>query len=227
MSAADDPGMPAQNANAVSQRYLANRARPERQRDSKVNATSVGLCFPERMLEFDDWQLTGARIARMASSSAWYLGDWLVYGEANYADRYRHAVETVGLNYQTLRNYAWVARRFPLSRRRDKLSFNHHMEVAKLPVDDQDWWLDHASEQGWSVQELRRRLKQKQDGTEQIGRPQRVVPKINADENRLERWHAAAKQASTTFDYWVVASLDRAADRILDESQPDPHATTL
>jgi hypothetical protein len=227
MNAANHSQAPATHPAPVSQRYLANRGRPVRQRDSKVNATSVGLCFPERMLEFDDWQVTGARIARMASSSAWYLGDWLIYGEAHYADRYRHAVETVGLNYQTLRNYAWVARRFPLSRRRDKLSFNHHMEVAKLSVDDQDWWLDRAVKQGWSVQELRRRLKQKHEGVEQNGRSQRVVPKINADEDRLERWHAAARQASTTFDYWVVASLDYAADRILDESEADPHATTL
>jgi hypothetical protein len=224
MRPAHDEKVTTPDSTSVSNRARAHPARPDRPVENKVSATNTGLRFPERPLDFDDWELTGARIVRMTSSSAWYLGDWLVYGEAHYAERYRIAVEAVGLNYQTLRNYAWVARRFALSRRRDRLTFNHHMEVAKLSIDEQEWWLDRATEQGWSVQELRRRLKQERPGPESIGKAPRVVPKINADENRLERWHAAAKQASTTFDYWVVASLDHAADRILDDSA-EPHAS--
>jgi hypothetical protein len=42
-----------------------------------------------------------------------------------------HIVAT-GLDYQTLRNYAAVARRFELSRRRDNLSFHHHAELCAL-----------------------------------------------------------------------------------------------
>lgn len=40
------------------------------------------------------------------------LGDWLAYGQAVYANRHRTAVERTSLNYQALRNYAWVARQF-------------------------------------------------------------------------------------------------------------------
>ncbi len=32
---------------------------------------------------------------------------------------------------------AWVARRFPVSRRRDTVSFQHHAEVAALPEPEQ------------------------------------------------------------------------------------------
>ena len=71
--------------------------------------------------------------------AAWCLGDWLVFGEQAYAGRYRQAIERTSLDYQTLGNYAWVAKRFSLSRRRDELSFGHHSEVAALPEPEQDF----------------------------------------------------------------------------------------
>lgn len=136
-----------------------------------VQATLVGLRFPGQILEFGYWKEIGVLIARTADSAAWCLGDWLVYGESRYADRYRQAIEAVGLNYQTLRNYAWVARRFPVSRRRDTLTFYHHMEVARLPVGEQDRWLARAAEQRWSVRQLRRQLKEDEPGGEPIAVP--------------------------------------------------------
>lgn len=184
--------------------------------NAEIQASSVSLSFPDWPLPYDEWRRAGARIVRMVNSSAWYLGDWLVYGETQYTDRYREAVESFGLNYQTLRNYAWVARRFPPSRRRDKLNFHHHMEVAKFSAEEQDHWLDQAIENRWSVQRLRQHLQQAQHGVPESPGKQQVVPKIKTDELRIERWHAAAKQASTSFEYWVVASLDRAANNILD-----------
>ena len=97
----------------------------------------------------------GRQLEAVASSSAWCLGDWLSYGRAAYAGRYRDAVEQTSLDYQTLRNYAWVAGRFPLSRRRDTLSFGHHAEVAALPEPEQDFWLRKAGDLGWSRNHLR------------------------------------------------------------------------
>jgi hypothetical protein len=46
-----------------------------------------------------------------------------------------------------------------MSRRRDKLSFQHHAEVAPLPEPDQDLWLNRAERLGWSLSELRRQLR--------------------------------------------------------------------
>ena len=70
------------------------------------------------------------------SSSAWCLGDRLVYGEDACSGPYRNAIEQTSLDYQTLRNSAWVARRFSLSRRRDTLSLAHHAEEARQPDAD-------------------------------------------------------------------------------------------
>ena len=107
---------------------------------------------------------------RIADSSAWCLGDWLIYGQHLYADRYRHAVAMAGLDYQTLRNYAWIARKFEPARRRAGLAFQHHVEVAALPPQVQDHWLDLAENFRWSRNELRKQIRDSEAPGEKIGR---------------------------------------------------------
>jgi hypothetical protein len=118
----------------------------------------IGMMLP-RQLPYDKWIRIGRQLATISSSSAWCLGDWLAYGEDAYSGRYRDAIEQTSLDYQTLRNYAWVARRFALSRRRDTLSFAHHAEVARLPEPEQDFWLRKAVELSWSRNRLRQEVR--------------------------------------------------------------------
>ena len=92
-----------------------------------------------RGLPFERWLGIGRQLSAVSTSAAWCLGDWLAFGERAYAGRYRQAVEQTSLDYQTLRNYAWVARQFVISRRRDMLSFGHHAEVAALAEAEQDF----------------------------------------------------------------------------------------
>ncbi|WP_274595155.1 LmbU family transcriptional regulator [Streptomyces sp. E2N166] len=118
-----------------------------------------GMTFPQGLPE-RSWERIGSGLRELTNSSAWWLGDWLIYGETTYrARRYREAVERTGLDYQTLRNYAWVARRFEHHRRRDSLSFAHHAEVTSLPPAEQDHWLHEADRLKWSRNELRRALR--------------------------------------------------------------------
>ncbi|MEZ0295407.1 MAG: hypothetical protein ACAI35_03025 [Candidatus Methylacidiphilales bacterium] len=68
---------------------------------------------------------------------------------------YTLAEELSGLSYQTLRNYKSVCEQICLSRRRDKLSFKHHVKV--IGIDDpaiQDDWLDQAEQKNWSASDL-------------------------------------------------------------------------
>ena len=183
----------------------------------QVVATRIGLRL-SGTLTFDNWQRTGSQISKLADLSSWCLGDWLAYGECQYTSRYRRAVEIVGLNYQTLRNYAWVARRFDLSRRRDNLSFQHPMEVAKLPPAEQDRWLDRATEHGWTTSRLRQQIREgRADGNSESNSGSGVVPRIKADQERVARWRDAAEQANMDFLAWMTASLDRAASNALGE----------
>lgn len=120
--------------------------------------TRLGLTLP-RELSLEEWVRVGIQLKSISESSTWWLADWLLFGEANYRGRYRVAVERSGLDYQTLRNYAWVARRFPPVRRHGDLSFAHHAEVTPLTEPEQEYWLRRASELGWSRNRLRREIR--------------------------------------------------------------------
>jgi hypothetical protein len=66
--------------------------------------------------------------------------NWLAFGQDKYGRRYREAIAVTGPDYETLRNYAVVARRFPSYRRRYNLTFQHHAAVCPLPDAEQDLW---------------------------------------------------------------------------------------
>jgi len=186
----------------------------------------VGLVFPSR-LPFDAWLGVGAQLAAAAASSAWCLGDWLVFGQAAYGGRYREAVERTGLDYQTLRNYAWVAGRFELSRRRDTLSFGHHAEVAALPEPEQDFWLRKAEEFGWSTMRLRTEVRSslaerglasaglepagtsRPDGGERARR--QAVMRVTLAPAQLALCERAAGLDGMALNAWAARALERAA----------------
>jgi hypothetical protein len=63
---------------------------------------------------------------------------------------YAEAAEKTGLAYGTLKNAKHVANAFHLSRRRDKLSWSHHADVAALHESQQEEFLDLAEKEGWT-----------------------------------------------------------------------------
>lgn len=126
---------------------------------SQAKVQKSGMTFPQNLPE-RSWEQIGTNLRELANSSAWWLADWLLFGESSYGwRRYKEAIERTGLDYQTLRNYAWVARRFEQHRRRDNLSFAHHAEVTRLAPPEQDYWLRKAEQQKWSRNELRRAVR--------------------------------------------------------------------
>jgi hypothetical protein len=126
--------------------------------DNFVMLRKSGLIFA-REVEFNKWEAVGWQLLSVNESTTWWIADWIAYGEKVFQDRYREAVQRTSLNYQTLRNYVWVARRFDLSRRRDNLSFGHHAEVAALEQPEQDYWLRKAEELTWSRNQLRKEVR--------------------------------------------------------------------
>ncbi|WP_310723174.1 MULTISPECIES: LmbU family transcriptional regulator [unclassified Streptomyces] len=178
-----------------------------------VFVTRVGLQIPAAV-SYDTWKSAGRRISAVANSSAWCLGDWLIYGQWRYTDRYRRAVDAVGLDYQTLRNYAWVARRFEVSRRRDSLSFHHHAEVASLPPHEQDYWLNRAEELGWSRNQLRANVRAARE-TEPSATRKTASVGIQLTPERIARYRAAAERSDSSLETWMVDRLDLAANNAL------------
>ncbi len=192
------------------------RGYPDHRR-AEVLTTRVGLQIPSD-LSFDAWQRAGGQLAGVVDSSSWWLGDWLVFGKDHYADRYQLGIRTAGLKYQTLRNYAWVSRRFDMQRRRSGLTFQHHAEVASLPVDKQEIWLDRAEQQGWTTKQLRNSIRAA-DCANSPERPQpEVVSRLALPGSRIQWWHKAAQHSGVDFEKWVLVTLDSAAGQVLEEA---------
>jgi len=114
---------------------------------------------PADHLAHQQWLTEGKRIGAMARGSAWWVGDWLLYGAARWGERYAEAARVTGYDPKTLRNMRYVASRFHLSLRRDNLTFSHHALVAGLEPDQQRRWLDRATRDRMSVDDLRIELR--------------------------------------------------------------------
>lgn len=176
--------------------------------------TPTGLRL-RRETPFDAWVAIGHRIGELSSASAWWLGDWLVFGEDSFGDRYKAAVALTSLDYQTLRNYASVARRVEPSRRRSRLSFQHHAEVAALLEAEQELWLWRAERSRWSRNELRRQLASARRKGSQRGQDADITCRVRVPAHRQERWREAAAVCDQDLLEWMVSAIDAAADRVL------------
>jgi hypothetical protein len=156
------------------------------------------------------------------------LGDWVRYGERTYGRRYKTALETTCFDYQTLRNYAWVAGRFPPSRRLAGVSFQHHAEVASLPEPAQDLWLQRADRHHWSRNELRRQLRSASNAGAG-NRASQVVVRMQVAPDRELQWRKAAAAASQDLTEWLMQTADHAAAHALTAVDGDasrPGSTT-
>lgn len=133
----------------------------------KHGFTPTGLRLREDVT-FEEWLKLGGQIAGFQTAAQWALGDWFFYGEWTYGSSYEAGVKVTGLSYQTLADLKYVAGRFEISRRREKLSVSHHREVAALPQDDADRWLDLAEQHGWSREKLRQALAGQLEGWDDV-----------------------------------------------------------
>src|SRR4051794_7450706 len=174
--------------------------------------SSVTAARFDPLLEFEAWREFGVKLGAYGNATQWWLGDWLVFGRMKYGRRYKDAIAATGLDYQTLRNYAMVARRFDASRRRADLTFQHHATVCALTDDEQGRWLERAAAEGWSRNELRRRLRTASASAVAAEQVFRLVVACG----RAELWRAAADRSGWECDAWIVRVLDEAATALIE-----------
>ncbi len=104
-------------------------------------------------LSFDEWLELASSIGNASRSIGFIVGDWLVYGQNLFgpegaperrvsAQAYQKAITATGLDLSTLQNYAYVSRNVPFSTRNERLSWEHHRVMAKLPPPEQKEWID-------------------------------------------------------------------------------------
>ncbi len=114
---------------------------------------------PREELDLRRWLEHGRRLGAIGRGVAWWIGDWLIYGHARYGERYTRAARTTGYDPQSLMNMVYVASRFSPDRRRPRLSWSHHAELAALSWREQEQWLDLAEDERMSVRSLRAELR--------------------------------------------------------------------
>ena len=103
-----------------------------------------------------EWKKLGATIGAVSSSSGWWIGDWINYGENRFGEKYTQALDVTQLSVDRLRVCAWVANRYRRERRRQSLSFEVHRELAYLKDEaTQDKILDIAEQESWSSTDVR------------------------------------------------------------------------
>lgn len=159
-------------------------------------------------LTIEEWSRIGVQLDRTMDSSTWWLGDWLAYGRSRFPERYRQVIEVTSFDYQTLRNYAWVANRVPPLRRRPALSFQHHAEVAALDGAQQDEWLALAERNRWSRNRLRTEIRAALR-TEKTADDE--VLRLRIGNGRIDLWRAAAEEAGQELAQWMTQHLDEAS----------------
>lgn len=113
----------------------------------RFTMTPVGLIVPdqvtiEELLEVEEV------LENLETSIQWNIGDW--YNSATDQNVWGRKYELqpaseVEYKYQTLADYAWVARSIHFSIRNRKLSFGHHRVIAPLAHDLQALWLEYAA----------------------------------------------------------------------------------
>lgn len=112
---------------------------------------------------YESYEALGAALGLINRSCSWWIGDWLLFGEGTYGERFAQAAEATGLAEQTLLNRVTICRAIPPSRRVPGLSFSTHALVAPLGAREQRHWLKLANDNGWTRAELARQLKQRDE----------------------------------------------------------------
>lgn len=108
--------------------------------------TPTALTIPDH-LDFDDWMAVGAGLKNVEQSIMFWIGDWLVYGESHYGEKWSQVTDASQYSPKTISNAMWVAKRVPKERRREDVSYAHHVEVAALEPEDQSKWLKRAKDE--------------------------------------------------------------------------------
>lgn len=114
-----------------------------------------GLNLPPD-LPWDQYEAIGVWLGHLDDMRNWLIGDWLIYGEHTYGDKYVQAAERLGLAPQTMMNLRRISAKVPPQRRRLSVKHSFHEVVAALPPNDQRRLLKKVETEHLTRDQLRR-----------------------------------------------------------------------
>ncbi len=122
--------------------------------------TSVGVQISGRP-QLDQWKGPLQFALWCQRAGPWWIGDLLNHGEDHFGESFSQMCEGV-VSTEQLSRYASVARRVPMENRSASLSWSAHAVVARLPHDQQRNMLREAENRGWTSEELRKAVQERQ-----------------------------------------------------------------
>jgi hypothetical protein len=104
-----------------------------------------------------EWLDIGRAITHIQQSGFFWVGDWCMYGFKVFGKKVTNdlATQATGYGRHVLRACLYVARRFPPERRREELTFHHHMVLCKFLPELADKLLAEAVEYGYTGKQIR------------------------------------------------------------------------
>lgn len=98
-------------------------------------ATDIGMTdevswMPSSDMNLETYLSIGKTFQQIQKSIAFWMGDWLCYGENRFGEAYSQALENTGRQNETLIKWRSVAARVPRDIRRKELSWTHTFYVA-------------------------------------------------------------------------------------------------
>lgn len=125
--------------------------------------TATGIEIGDHATQ-QDWHEVGQFLFSVERSFQWLIGDWLAYGEDIQWGDIPAIADEHGYNKDTLANYASISRHCHISLRHEKLTYSHHVVIARDDLTDEQKsaWLQIAEKEQWSVRKLRTEVEKAQ-----------------------------------------------------------------
>jgi hypothetical protein len=157
--------------------------------DSYCQLNKTSLVF-NRDVSQEEWESVFNSLKLVEGCVQFWLGDCLRYREHKWGGMYDYIPGSAEYSKKALENFVWVSNKVDSSLRRENLRFEHHKQVAALPPERQQYFLDKAVDEKLTVRELKKAIqgekepvkkepeKKKEDPLKNI----RPVPELMGDE---------------------------------------------
>ena len=135
--------------------------------------STTNLTF-KRDVSKEEWMDVFKALKQVEGCVQFWIGDCLAYRQQKWG-MYDDIAEETGMDKKTLWEYKNVSQSIKPSARAEQLSYTHHREVASLPPEKQELFLNMAVEDKLSVRDLRNKIKKEKRNDE--ARHQSELPK--------------------------------------------------
>lgn len=113
------------------------------------------LAFPDHPLTWSEWDSIGDTLSAMSKSLLWWIGDWVIYGEAIFGEQSWQSITPEQFPDSTVRGAVWLARIFPPPARTWQLPVSTYQTAARFAPEIRRAILNRAEKEHLSRDQVR------------------------------------------------------------------------